>query len=1080
MKKDPTPMMGRVFNYSSLPVLIYAEDRDKPANNGWYRLAPGCETPAEFDVSVLMPSRGGEGDVADATILGAKAWRIAKSVVHVVDRPRPRTPQPPGGPKDLLIRIAGLGCTPADDVEMSPEAFEKIRDLTLVPRRPWVTVLGAGIAGLTAAHELIERGFQVQVVEKSHGSPVIEDENPDFRAVRFQRGLVEPDIGGIARTQWSTAPMDRKIGQTSIFSDLKKKHDPELPKDHCLERTKSIHGDGDWWGAELESWDYEKGTALAIPFSLTNQLVEPKATAAITKWLEYIKANSSVAAIQIVVVIYRPTDGGPSEIQGPDKAYERLRALLAWLPEQPAAKIAGLLEDFPVARIEVDGASPAAEFPGLLIRYHDQLGLIAGEHGFRFFPGFYRHLRDTMKRTPIYDALDNRFTERTAHDNLTEVRFQTIEDPTRRHGSSFLREKFSSFGAMVNQYSQLRSDLGYRPSDLLRFMLRMTRFMTSSTKRRKLQYEGISWWTFLSVRHLHTEANAKNPALLPYGERFSRAIKHSPEALVAMKADKADARTQGNISVQLAMDQFNLHEHTDSTLSGPTSESWFRHWREYLKQQGVRFYVGEVTSITYPSAGYDPAAPDPGFPKGVQVTIAFPGGKRPHSFFAPTGTKAESRQPHYYVSAMDAIAVKRVTTELRAKYDEQVKVLGKIARLVSGENGTRNPEKLTVSQDEQLPYQTLSGIQLYYLPRISFEPAHIYYADSAWGLSAVSQVQYWGPIGTGGHHSKLLGNLSLDIGSWRPRKGQPELTDAPDPSLCRPYDIADEVWKQITAGRSIAGPTPSYYHLDDYIQFQFRDAPGGKKLLPTWNRSPFLINDVNGWNARPPGEPWSPSDRRAHRERIPGDGKEYELVWRHRNGGYEVYFDNLVFAGTHMRTFTRMGTMEAANESARHAVNAILDHLTFDYRKYYKVPTPPPPPKNSVSGIREPNVPEQIATPFGDYCDIWNPEQNEFADLDFLKLIDKHLFENHKPSPRSSDDVVEGHTAPMPPHLFDLLGVDRLPDLIDNDADATKVFDLLRTGLAQLKESQSADLAAVLANVESLKKLFATYSTKAK
>src|SRR5262245_8632257 len=30
---------------------------------------------------------------------------------------------------------------------------------------PIVTVLGAGIAGLTAAHELVERGFLVQVVE---------------------------------------------------------------------------------------------------------------------------------------------------------------------------------------------------------------------------------------------------------------------------------------------------------------------------------------------------------------------------------------------------------------------------------------------------------------------------------------------------------------------------------------------------------------------------------------------------------------------------------------------------------------------------------------------------------------------------------------------------------------------------------------------------------------------------------------------------------------------------------------------------------------------------------------------------
>jgi hypothetical protein len=40
--------------------------------------------------------------------------------------------------------------------------------------------------------------------------------------------------------------------------------------------------------------------------------------------------------------------------------------------------------------------------------------------------------------------------------------------------------------------------------------------------------------------------------------------------------------------------------------------------------------------------------------------------------------------------------------------------------------------------------------------------------------------------------------------------------------------------------------------------------------------------------------------------------------------GYDVYFGRLVFAGNHMKTFTRLSTMESANESARHAVNGIL------------------------------------------------------------------------------------------------------------------------------------------------------------
>lgn len=57
------------------------------------------------------------------------------------------------------------------------------------PRVRTVTVYGAGVAGLTAAHELVERGFEVTVVEP--------EPNP----------VVPKDcaVGGMARTQWSRA-----------------------------------------------------------------------------------------------------------------------------------------------------------------------------------------------------------------------------------------------------------------------------------------------------------------------------------------------------------------------------------------------------------------------------------------------------------------------------------------------------------------------------------------------------------------------------------------------------------------------------------------------------------------------------------------------------------------------------------------------------------------------------------------------------------------------------------------------------------------------------------------------------------
>ena len=54
----------------------------------------------------------------------------------------------------------------------------------------YVTIFGGGVTGLTAAHELVERGFRVQVWE-----PQSDDRFP-------ARGC---DVGGLARTQWTRA-----------------------------------------------------------------------------------------------------------------------------------------------------------------------------------------------------------------------------------------------------------------------------------------------------------------------------------------------------------------------------------------------------------------------------------------------------------------------------------------------------------------------------------------------------------------------------------------------------------------------------------------------------------------------------------------------------------------------------------------------------------------------------------------------------------------------------------------------------------------------------------------------------------
>ena len=86
--------------------------------------------------------------------------------------------------------------------------------------------------------------------------------------------------------------------------------------------------------------------------------------------------------------------------------------------------------------------------------------------------------------------------------------------------------------------------------------------------------------------------------------------------------------------------------------------------------------------------------------------------------------------------------------------------------------------------------------------------------------------------------------------------------------------------------------------------------------------------------------------------------------------GYRV--DNgFVIAGQYTKTHTRLPCMEAANESGRHAVNAILQHLIEHKVKGHEL--------------------------HRSLCDIWNPEDREIDDLAFWKELDARLCERGVP-----------------------------------------------------------------------------------
>lgn len=64
----------------------------------------------------------------------------------------------------------------------------------------------------------------------------------------------------------------------------------------------------------------------------------------------------------------------------------------------------------------VGGKARSVDVPGTNLIEPDKF--LPGEHGFRFFPGFYKHVTDTMKRIPFKDK-DGNWQKDGCFGNLT-------------------------------------------------------------------------------------------------------------------------------------------------------------------------------------------------------------------------------------------------------------------------------------------------------------------------------------------------------------------------------------------------------------------------------------------------------------------------------------------------------------------------------------------------------------------------------------------------------------------------------------------------------------------------------------
>jgi uncharacterized protein with NAD-binding domain and iron-sulfur cluster len=197
---------------------------------------------------------------------------------------------------------------------------------------------------------------------------------------------------------------------------------------------------------------------------------------------------------------------------------------------------------------------------------------LPGEHGFRFFPGFYQHVTDTMRRIPfgtnLNGVLDNLVIapeSAVAQEGKPFFTFPTHQPKTIEDWQLVLHDWFT------------QEVLGISPADGAFFVDRLLDVMSMCNDRRLAELETSRWWDFI-------DAENRSPA---YQKLLATGLTRS---LVAMVAQIANTRTVSTILIQMLMTLASQFGTLDRVLNGPTSDVWIAPWESRLIGKGVKIF----------------------------------------------------------------------------------------------------------------------------------------------------------------------------------------------------------------------------------------------------------------------------------------------------------------------------------------------------------------------------------------------------------------------------------------------------------------------------------------------------------
>ena len=414
---------------------------------------------------------------------------------------------------------------------------------------------------------------------------------------------------------------------------------------------------------------------------------------------------------------------------------------------------------------------------------------LPGEHGFRFFPGFYHHVPDSMRRIPF------KGNENGVWDNL-------IDAPETKSPRTEGRADGTVFGIAPDP-NEARTPDGVRrilldgfrddalpPHELAYFVERLMVFLTSCDERRFGEWEHTSWWDFIKAEDKSDE----------YKKVLARGL---TRAVVAAKERKASTRTIGNMGEAFAYCIMNRGNDgaPDRVLNLPTNEAWINPWVKLLRSQGVRFHVGQRVEA-----------------------LRMRGGEVESARTVDRRGRRRTIEADWFVSAMPAERARRLWSPAVLRKDDSLALM------------------------DELYVDWMNGIQYYLKKPFHVVRGHLTFIDAPWAVTALTQAQFWADrdfqrdYGNG----RQVDSFSVDISDW----GTPGIVYGKPAKECTPKQVAKEIFEQIKLHLNDNGEDiltddmVDSWHLDPAIKWHRRRGRNS-------NDEPLLVNTVGTWEKRP-------------------------------------------------------------------------------------------------------------------------------------------------------------------------------------------------------------------------------------